>query len=65
MEIAAMVASESFGQHHGRNLRRPKVPPPQLGQTSSLTRKRAETAGVQDEGHAAPVWLPVPVREVS
>jgi len=52
MEVATVVPGQGFGQDDCGNLRRPVAAPPQLHQAGALTSQRADTASVQDDGHA-------------
>ena len=59
MEVAAVVAGEGFGQYDRGDLCGPQAAPSQFGEVGALSCQRADAAGVQDEGHAAPGCVPV------
>ena len=52
MEVPSVIAGEHFGQHDGGNLGWPQSPASQLGESRTLTSKRADATAVEDQRQA-------------
>ncbi len=52
MKVASMISRQGFGQHHSRNVRWPDSTSAQLGEASTLSGKRTDSAAVENQVHA-------------